>query len=324
MNAVVESYKSFLTKRIHVSEKSYSEQSVIESDPKFLDESLGKQMKSMTSVKEYTLKVSGDVVVCRVWARFAREKTVVFYVAFLSHLMQDLMRAKDKGIDNSHRLSKNVFVDIYPLSDNKVMPRSQGSNTRLTALHVHSGYTLRLERESHITVYRKEELLKVLTHEFIHAYGLDQHIECDDWFFRQFGLCQPVLITESYTEFLACCINCVMFSMIVKQPFEKCFELERKFVLNQARKVYDLVHLNLNRSGCEETQAIAYYIIKAIPFCMGLEKFERFLNPRQFYRQLQQHFGDAMQILMKFKVDKKTFSTLKMTSLDILEKTTSV
>jgi hypothetical protein len=195
-----------------------------------------------------------------------------------------------------------------------------------------------------VIVYRNEEIVKVLTHELIHAFGLDAKFispEEEAFVNEYFGItCKSATINESFTDALACYINTVMYTYLSNRVhatfatnFAKNFELERRHIVAQARKV--LVHngyykkdgvLMNDNMVCEKTHVTSYYVLKAVVYT-DISDFVAMLNQNRLCIDLKTYTDILKTNLPLFvknlnisKNQKQKKSSLRMSSLDVLDR----
>lgn len=182
------------------------------------------------------------------------------------------------SIYKSLPLAKPMKLYIY-LTDEK--KQIHGKNTQLSPLHINTGYTLFYPNSNYneIVVYRKEEIIKVLIHEFTHYFMIDQ-IRIPYEMHRElqtiFGVTNDLHLQESITDFWACFINAMYFAVLKGDIYNYntflkniaiSLQKENIFIQQQARKIAYIQNHCWNRSRIrEKTHAISYYIIKAIMY----------------------------------------------------------
>ena len=214
----------------------------------------------------------------------------------------------------------------------RVLPASKAP---ITAFHVNGGVTWwnDMMLDARVLVYRREEIIKVLTHELIHAFNLDEkHIERkhEEWFNSHFGIrCKSITLNESFTDALAVLINTVVYSRVSNTDVHANLRREIRHMVKTAATV--LNHLGYQKIGnklkipgqvCENTHVTSYYVLKAAVFsdvgnfmellssnrmCINVEKYTAFL------RAAIGHFEQKIDLNV-IKTEK-----LKMTCLDIAE-----
>lgn len=295
----------------------------IDRSSRFIDAAVIKELDKFEHTSTFALKINDTYLRLCIYHKEISKHTIqfiFFYVGFLSLLMQKWPKAN---------IIHELNVDIFMYNGKKRLPPKQGM--ALTPLHVNSGYTTRYIDKSQIVVYRREEVIKVLTHEFIHAFGLDKEVQDDGVFYKMFNVCKPILISEAFTDTLACYINSVIYAHITGSNLKYCLDKETQFILSQANKVLHYLGYHIDNSHtlvsraetCEHTNVIAYYILKAIMFERGAIK--TFGNSgRGFYEILQARFEDGLHRLASTRVSAHSNTSLRMSHLDIMHHTRRV
>lgn len=202
----------------------------------------------------------------------------------------------------------------------------------VTPYHVNGGVTLSGASEASIVVYRREEVIKVLTHEMIHAFHLDAKFissEQESFFNEYFNItCKSVTINESFTDALAIIINTVLYG-ILHGNLKKCFKKEIDHILKQARTI--LIHygyqkkngkLIVNTPVCERTHTVSYYVLKAVVFS-NLEEFLLLLGKNNMCISIDEYMAFLRAKLPDFakniNLNVVKSENLKMSSLDMAE-----
>ena len=148
----------------------------------------------------------------------------------------------------------------------------------LTPTNMNSGSTYPTRN---ITIFRSEELYKILIHELIHYYGFDSHIykycfediktilEKHIYLDKKYGTDQ---INESYTEILAIIFHTAIMSTLLGKSFNELINIELAFSAFQVAKLinyYDgtkFKHIFKDNKNnikiCQTSSACSYYIIK--------------------------------------------------------------
>lgn len=142
--------------------------------------------------------------------------------------------------------NKKLEIWIYPSNFKKLLPTA---TNKLTYDNVNSGSTVIFRNSSDngiITIWRNEEILKVLLHEIIHSFGLDKNDP------------EP---REAYTELRALILNIYLILAEKKLPFHhfnNYLEKEKEFSLNQCHKLqhYDPNNTNANAYYNEKTRLL--------------------------------------------------------------------
>ncbi len=148
------------------------------------------------------------------------------------------------------RSTNSLVLNIFCTDKEKsIDPVGSSLNTResivLGPKHVNSGSCYRGEM---ITIWRNEEINKVLIHELIHFLELD-FISCigKEYFFKRFGLA-PVKVFESFTDSLAIIIHTLYVSYYTNIDYLELMNIELNFVVFQAAKITN--HYGATCSSC--------------------------------------------------------------------------
>ena len=162
----------------------------------------------------------------------------------------------------------------------------------LSEKHCNSAFTTSCQPETEITIYRKEEFLKVFVHETFHALGLDFSTmplrEVHNKIHDIFPVKSDFNIYEAYSEFWASYIHSLICAYHLNKKKEDkkqfylyadfCLRFEKVFSILQMVKVLDFMGLTysnlMSNDGIsitsrkylfkEDTNVFAYYIIKNI------------------------------------------------------------
>lgn len=258
------------------------------------------------------------------------ERFLIFYTCFLVYLFKTKLNKSLAKLD----------VTIICYSAIKQTPNKK--NQRLTPYHINSGVTSSSLDFADVLVYRKEEVIKVLTHELIHAFGLDAKFiskKDEDFFNNYFKLssintCKSVTINESFTDSLACLINTIIYTHLQRPTnfdiaFKKNIKKETTHIINQAEKVllYNGYYLNKDHklenknTICEHTHVISYYVLKAVVYT-DLNTFINLLSINNMSIDVSSYIDFLYKTLDHFekisKLKRKNRKNLNMTILNIL------
>ena len=176
----------------------------------------------------------------------------------------------------------NISVILYLTDFKKILPES--SVDVLEPFNVNTGYTTRCS-QGNITIYRKEEWLKVLIHESMHYLGLDFGVENHN-LNAIFPIDTEISLAEAYVEFWARIFNIYFtsFNLTIDKSYNEfkmlsmyLMDVEKEFSLNQCDKVLkfmglsynDLIgkkdiHLMKRKLYKERTNVFSYYILTCI------------------------------------------------------------
>lgn len=237
------------------------------------------------------------------------------------------------------------------LIDTPVPKRYTKSSPQLTNKEVNSGVTIKNldSNECYVYIYRREEMMKVLIHELIHALDID-HSDFDRELEHRlkefFGITNASLyVNETFTDTLACYLNTMIYTVIesmcmegnipLKKRFQQHLHTETKYILSQARRILDLYGtFNTNTNAIwlpnsivhEKTHAIAYYVLKGATFS-SLDTWKSFMETQHWKLQSDEMFLHMLESIVfdvnsifwkKMKSTKYDGTTsLRMSSLDI-------
>lgn len=176
----------------------------------------------------------------------------------------------------------DVEVEMYliDLPDKKLLPLK--AMDTLTQHHVNGGSTwYKSLNKRTIVVYRGEELLKVLVHEMVHSYNLDENIignithDFEKLIVAKSGIqTNGMKLHETYTDVLACLfhIACWTFDKLGSNIDEKRFVSMYKDALERAHahminKTAQITrHFSGLKNWSERTAVFSYYLCKAAVF----------------------------------------------------------
>lgn len=186
------------------------------------------------------------------------------------------------------KCNKTLDVKIFLTDIKKMLPYS--SIKTLGPIHANTAVTTSCQENGEIIIYRQEELVKVFIHECIHSLGLD-------WFEMNlsslksklkeiFKINSEMKVSESYTEFWACILNCCFTAYLLNNKnieeyllfSEYCIQFEQMFSLFQMAKILRLMGIHYRSLYendklsvqsqkylyREKTNIFAYYILKTI------------------------------------------------------------
>jgi len=209
----------------------------------------------------------------------------------ISQMTIDILDKLAKSIDI--QINKNFNLMLFLSNKKKQFPIK--NNECMTELHVNSASTHLLQIPL-VKIFRSEEMIKILIHEIIHASGFDKIFGDIDHTKYSFKVNQTILFQEIIAETLAEYLNCLFYSKIHRQDFNKVLDKEIKFGLLQTAKI--LNHFNFksmadfmnnkkdNDQICQTTAVFEYHILKtALLF-----------NFKEFYNIIKNH-GTADEIL---------------------------
>ena len=219
---------------------------------------------------------------------------VVFLMSMLNLFIMILNRIK--------RTPKSLNITLINCNKKKVKPED---GRDLTSEHVNTGVTFTYFGQDYgeIIVFREEEMIKVLLHELIHFYDLDdKRVESskESQLNNMFGLKgRSININESFTDTLACIINVVTFCALkchdqgcnysgFLKECKRVFKIEYNHILKQSLNIliYNGYKINGNafvptRTIQETTSVTSYYVLKAIVFS-NIDSFLKYVVTTNF------------------------------------------
>lgn len=192
--------------------------------------------------------------------------------------------------------SKHLNIHIIPSKITKELPTE--TIEILDTQHVNSAVTTSCTTNGSIIIYRKEEYIKILIHELFHVLGLDFSSYFKEDYIQllreKLNIQSDYLIYEAYNEFWATIINTLFYSVIhikkssMLENYNKYINIEKTFSLFQMIKILSFMHLTYDDLWSnneknkilrkmlykEQTNVLAYYIIKTILLMHDVKVFE--------------------------------------------------
>ena len=211
-----------------------------------------------------------------------------------------------------------LIINIYLLDDKKEIHKNIET---LTKDEVNSGSCQRSE-PAIITIYRKEELLKVTIHELIHAFQFDNYEDSPSiikHYQNKYNISSSTINTnEAYTEIWANIINCYLISQRVGRDKYNLFlilvSLEEAFSNFQYHKVIYLTKMfNKTIDINEYTNVLSYYVIRnelyqrIVPFL----RFCKTKNKDYIKLTKKKEWFEFLKKNGKLKKNNKRFNSIK-------------
>ena len=199
--------------------------------------------------------------------------------------------------------------------------------------NVNTGLTGPCRETTRIIIYRKEEFMKLVIHELLHALGLDipnnlyktYTTKLDEFF----NIESTYNFNETYTEIWAVIVNILFFIAInnddsmernnVKKQINELFYKEIFFSCLQVIKILDFMSLSLkdlqdtkkNINFREETHVFCYYILKYLIF-NNLSKFFKICGENIHFSPHQDlHDSDMIKLNRLIEIVITTFNNRK-------------
>lgn len=172
------------------------------------------------------------------------------------------------------RINEPLKILIIPTDHKKMKPNSPQV---LDAINVNTGFY----SDNTIVIFRNESLKKVIIHELIHFFYLDEPVEqslhlkeYQKKYKTIFGVSSDILFFEAYTEALTMILSCMIKSIELKVAFNDIFYKEFDFCMSQAYNVLTYSGYQITQDCIippstykEQTNVLAYYVIKTILLC---------------------------------------------------------
>jgi hypothetical protein len=164
---------------------------------------------------------------------------------------------------------KEITIKYYLLDTKRVFD----NDTYFDKEEVNGGACWSSPVDCDITVWRKEEIVKVTIHELIHGLSYDYKQDTSDiikHYQSKYGITSPKMNTfEAYTEIFAELIHCYLLTRFTHKLYPSVSQcdlfsfmvsIEHQFSQMQASKVLEL--LQHEQDVNKETNVTAYYLIK--------------------------------------------------------------
>lgn len=266
-------------------------------------------------------------------------KHLIWVIAFIIYYSSQCKSNGNSNHKEPYKIIITVVLSPYKkiASPNKPLVTSYNVNSGLTIIDGHAN-------KSEVFVFRREEVVKVLIHEIIHAMKLDAHFQGDTLSIKRFfGLpaTYSLNVNESFTETYACLLNVAIATLLSQssyRDFQSNLLKEQQFILMQGSRVAELLKIPIDTNGYlqpnthyeETTNVIAYYILKAVVFA-NINVFVTFLLPPsckvkmnsvQFIELLKKHipkttFDNRNNNFAEYSYNKNI--SMKMSSIDTLK-----
>lgn len=164
---------------------------------------------------------------------------------------------------------KEITIKYYLLDSKRIFD----NDTYFDKEEVNGGACWSSPVDCDITIWRKEEILKVTIHELIHGLSYDYKQDTSDiiqHYQSKYGITSPKMNTfEAYTEIFAELIHCYLLTKFTHELYPSVSQcdlfsfmvsIEHQFSQMQSSKVLELLQLDQNVN--KETNVAAYYLIK--------------------------------------------------------------
>ena len=222
-----------------------------------------------------------------------------------------------------------LILNVYLIDEKKTI---HAQMKELGKEQVNSG-SCQIGDKTIITIYRMEELMKVIIHELIHAFQYDNFIDSPQvirHYQKKYKISSQQINThEAYTEFWANIINCYLISQRVRRNQFNLFliliSLEKEFAEFQAHKVFYLTNLNEKEIDInKDTNVLAYFIIRSelykrivpfLKFCKTKNKnYIKLSQEKEWFEFIKKNgkLKKNHQRFNKIQKDNYLFTTMRM------------
>jgi hypothetical protein len=241
---------------------------------------------------------------------------------FIIHVMNFIIYYCKQVYKDTWRPLKNLEVKLVLSPYKKQLEKN---TTLLTEYNVNSGLTWKYygTNSASVLVYRKEEIIKVLIHELLHAFDMDskfippyQEQVLKDML--NIHNDKPFNVNESFTDAYACLLNiCIASTLGSKMGFWESIAREAAHVSYQGVRIARLLGFRTNNcrldmvgvpkeSYYERTHVMAYYVLKGQLF-LNIEAFAAYLIKNHYRLQDSVAFIE----LLKESIEEKSLKDSK-------------
>lgn len=167
-------------------------------------------------------------------------------------------------------IKKELHLNLFLINEKKNI-ESHSVPCVIGKNEVNSGSCQRGHEKCIVNIWRKEEIIKVIFHELIHAFEYDNIQDTDElliFYKKRYNISSDKInIPEAYTEIWANILNCFWLSQKIKkkqyQSFLKLLSIEREFAKFQCDKIFHFTDLKKNIIDINKhTNVLSYYIIR--------------------------------------------------------------
>ena len=234
-------------------------------------------------------------------------------------------------------ITKDIEINFYLSDIKKELPDFFNEGAFIPGkAEANSGSCSRAGDKSIVNIWRKEEILKVMVHELIHALCIDEFNDSPDiihHYQKKYQISSDRINTnEAYTEIWANLINCFWISQKVKKKpydlFKTFIALEKEHCIFQTSKIFHLTKLNDKTIDINaETNILAYYFIrcelfkeltKFLKFCRESNKDYLKINSKKWFSLLRKNTllkKNDKKVKRLKKTDFK-YKTTRMTAIE--------
>jgi len=256
----------------------------------FIDKKIKKTINTFNIYRSFKLYIDGDIIILNIVSNKEIKNK------FIYNIFDTIIFFRSINIDFPKiNLTINLFLTNY-------LKKFPFHTSLLGSFNVNTGFTNFISPTTReINLYRKEEINKVLIHEMIHAYNIDEyyilnHEEYSKKLSDLYNIksVNGLRMYESYTETLAILIYSNKISKDKGIALNKILDEEIKFSLSQIENILNYYNINnlselkeKKKELIEDSSIFSYYIIKGA-LLNNLNEFMVFLNKKrsisEFYK----------------------------------------
>jgi len=286
------------------------------SHEQFIDEHLKKDITKLTACRMIVFKTAGSTFTLEIHYKNESLDKFINLLMFMLSFVHML---------GPHKV-RNIHMKYYLLDVKRVFD----GDTFFDKEEVNGGSCWSGPDECSITVWRKEEILKVSIHELIHGLHYDYKQDTSEiiqHYRQKYGISSPKMNTfEAYTEIWAELLHCYLLSKLSDKHSYDLFSsnvgIEIEFSKLQANKVLSL--LEKNKDVNKQTNVTSYYLIK-VELWLHLQEFLQYclrFNKDMIKLTDKERFLDHLKKLPKLvkknmKVNGYLKQTTRMTCLEM-------
>jgi len=281
----------------------------------FIDKKIINTINNFNIIRSFELNINNDII----FLNIVSNKEIK--INFIKKIIDTIVFFRKIDINFPViNLTINLFLTNYK----KKFPSYKSINY-LGISNVNTGFTTFYNQTTReINLYRKEEINKVLIHELIHAYNIDEyyiinHEEYSNKLSELYNIksINGLRMYESYTESLAIIIHSIKISIEKNISINKIINDEINFSLGQIENILNFYNINnLNelkdkkKELNEESSIFSYYIIKG-SLLNNINEYLTFLNKNNINyfslktNNISEFYKLIIKSLKKIKIKKK-------------------
>ena len=278
-------------------------------DSPFISKNISDEIKTLNNYKSYILKTNKSVITINI---YYSDEDLTEFIMIINKALSFIFNISLHSVTT-------CTINYYLSGAKKIMDQyTDYSNEEFSNKEVNSGSCNGSTKT--ITIWRKEEILKVTLHECMHLLEYDEVNE--DYLLKEFYKkkykvsSSSMNIFEAYTETWAELMNCFLVNTLMKgnqHSFVKYLEYEKFFSHYQSAKIFYIKSLKEKPLDLNKyTNVLPYYIIKCEIFndLRGFLNHCKNKNNNIDYVKIKDNFKDFLEELDVCKKDNKLFTKI--------------